>query len=88
MIKIKSYSCDNYLDKQRIPDEYIGNRIKALIVLFKPELTSQVDLKKYCAERMPRYMIPEEIEFCEILPKTSTGKIDRKVLIHKTKANR
>ena len=29
---------------------------------------------------MPRYMIPEEIEFCENLPKTSTGKIDRKLL--------
>ncbi len=70
-----------------IPDEYIGNRIKAFIVLVNTESITKVDLKKYCAERMPRYMIPEEIEFCETLPKTSTGKIDRKSLINKTESN-
>jgi acyl-coenzyme A synthetase/AMP-(fatty) acid ligase len=35
------------------------------------------ELQQFCGTRIPKYMIPEQIEFCESLPKTSTGKIDR-----------
>jgi acyl-coenzyme A synthetase/AMP-(fatty) acid ligase len=31
-------------------------------------------------ERIPAYMVPESFEFVAALPKTSTGKIDRKAL--------
>ena len=67
-----------------IPDDSIGNRIKAFIVPTEPESLTKVELNKYCSERMPRYMIPEVTEFREILPKTSTGKIDRKLLVSET----
>jgi len=40
-----------------------------------------VELQQYCALRIPKYMIPEIIEFCSDLPKTSTGKIDRVQLV-------
>ncbi len=36
------------------------------------------------AERIPRYMIPELFEFRDVLPKTSTGKIDRQALVGAT----
>jgi acyl-CoA synthetase (AMP-forming)/AMP-acid ligase II len=35
------------------------------------------DLVRFCAEHLPRYMIPGTIEVRRSLPKTSTGKIDR-----------
>jgi acyl-coenzyme A synthetase/AMP-(fatty) acid ligase len=35
------------------------------------------ELQQFCAAKIPKYMIPELIEFMEDLPKTSTGKIDR-----------
>lgn len=60
-----------------VPDEIIGNRIKAVVALNEGESLKPVDLQQYCAVRIPKYMIPETIEFCEVLPKTSTGKIDR-----------
>ena len=44
------------------------------------------ELQKYCATRIPQYMIPEQIELRESLPKTSTGKVDRVQLATAAKA--
>jgi amino acid adenylation domain-containing protein len=35
-----------------------------------------VELKEFCAQRLPPYMIPATFEFHASLPRTSTGKID------------
>jgi len=60
-----------------IPDELVGNRIKAVVAAHEAQPLKIAELQQFCATRIPRYMIPEQIEFCESLPKTSTGKIDR-----------
>jgi acyl-coenzyme A synthetase/AMP-(fatty) acid ligase len=60
-----------------IPDEIIGNRIKAVISTHESQTLKPVDLQQFCAARIPKYMIPEFIEFMTELPKTSTGKVDR-----------
>ena len=59
-----------------IPDEEFGNVLKAFIV----GPTNQDDLIFFCRKRLPKYMIPDEFEFRSDLPKTSTGKIDKKQL--------
>ena len=64
-----------------IPDEQIGNVIAALVVARNGSELSKSDLAAFCAERIPKYMIPESIEFREALPKTSTGKIDKTTLL-------
>jgi amino acid adenylation domain-containing protein len=64
-----------------IPDEIVGNRIKAVIAAHAAQSLQAVELQQYCAARIPKYMIPEHIEFRESLPKTSTGKIDRVQLV-------
>jgi amino acid adenylation domain-containing protein len=64
-----------------IPDEIVGNRIKAVIAAHAAQSLQAVELQRYCAARIPKYMIPEHIEFRESLPKTSTGKIDRVQLV-------
>lgn len=61
-----------------IPDETITNRLKAFVVTSEPVSASQ--LARLCRERLPAHMIPGEIEFCEQLPKSSTGKTDRRAL--------
>ena len=38
---------------------------------------SVLDIKRFCATRLPRYMIPADIRFVEELPRTSSGKADR-----------
>lgn len=64
-----------------LPDELIGNRIAALIVALPDSDIKKEDIVKHCARRLPKYMIPEIIEFHDTLPMTSSGKIDRKKLL-------
>jgi amino acid adenylation domain-containing protein len=61
-----------------IPDPLVTNRIKAWVVV--RDGVDERDLVRFCGERIPHYMIPEEIELRESLPQTSTGKVDRQAL--------
>ena len=63
-----------------VPDEEIGNRIKALVVPRSRALKAQ-ELAAFCDGKLPKYMVPHLIELRSSLPKTSTGKIDRASLI-------
>ncbi len=59
-----------------IPDEILGQTIKAFVV---PRDGNRVDIEEllaYCAEKMPRYMVPKTIEVLDELPKTTSGKVD------------
>lgn len=60
-----------------IPDEVVGNRLRAVVSLHVPDSHKPVELQQHCATKVPKYMIPEFIDLCGELPKTSTGKIDR-----------
>jgi amino acid adenylation domain-containing protein len=60
-----------------VPDEVVGNRIKAIVAAHQPGSLQAAELQQHCGTRIPKYMIPEFIEFRESLPKTSTGKVDR-----------
>jgi amino acid adenylation domain-containing protein len=60
-----------------IPDDVVGNRIKAVVSTHDSQVIKPADLQQYCSVKIPKYMIPEIIEFMGDLPKTSTGKIDR-----------
>jgi amino acid adenylation domain-containing protein len=63
-----------------VADELIGNRISALIVPFSPDKITKDDVFKYCFAQLPKYMVPENIEFRDSLPTTSSGKVDRQKL--------
>jgi acyl-CoA ligase (AMP-forming) (exosortase A-associated) len=59
-----------------IPDEALGQSIKAFIVPRDGGTVDPADLLAYCGEKMPRYMVPKAVEILEELPKTSSGKVD------------
>jgi amino acid adenylation domain-containing protein len=61
-----------------IPDEVVTNRIKAYVVV--RDDVGQDDLVAFVCERLPRYMAPELFEFRDELPRSSTGKVDRRAL--------
>ena len=63
-----------------IPEETIGNSIRAIVTLSNSRSLTSPELKRHCAEKLPPYMIPEEIEFRDSLPRTGNGKIDRQRL--------
>jgi acyl-CoA ligase (AMP-forming) (exosortase A-associated) len=59
-----------------MPDEVLGQSIKAFVVPRDGEAMDTDALLAICGEKMPRYMIPKVIEVLSELPKTSSGKVD------------
>jgi len=57
---------------------------KAVIVLKNGEKVGKKEIIAYCRKHLGKHEIPREIEFVEQLPKTSTGKIDKKQLVKKS----
>lgn len=59
-----------------LPGEEQGVRLKAFLSCHEGQRPSLIALKRFCAENLPSYMIPDLFAFVEALPKTSTDKID------------
>nr|CAJ71873.1 strongly similar to acetyl-CoA synthetase [Candidatus Kuenenia stuttgartiensis] len=65
------------------PDPERGEIIKAFIALkegFKPSSELGEEIKKFIKHHLAAHAYPREIEFCENLPKTRSGKIMRRLL--------
>jgi acyl-CoA ligase (AMP-forming) (exosortase A-associated) len=59
-----------------IPDEVLGQSIKAVVVPADGHAPTGEELREFCATRVPHYMVPKLIDIVEALPKTSSGKVD------------
>ena len=59
-----------------IPDEVLGQRIKAFVVAKNGGQHEPEGLLAFCAQKMPNHMIPKSIEYLDELPMTSSGKVD------------
>jgi amino acid adenylation domain-containing protein len=57
-----------------------GVRIRAHLVCREGSRLSIIQLKRFCAERLPLYMVPDLFQFHDGLPKTSTDKTDYQTL--------
>ena len=63
-----------------IPDDEMGEEIKAFVVLNKGQNISADALKAWTKERIASYKYPRFIEFIDALPMSATGKILKKEL--------
>jgi amino acid adenylation domain-containing protein len=77
------YGLDDVLEAGVIgvPDDILGNAIKAFIALKAGSKLTEKDILQHCSKHLENFMVPKQIEFCKQLPKTSTGKISKKDLI-------
>ncbi len=57
-----------------------GNRTLAACFIARGEAPDARTLKRHCLAFLPNYMVPERFVPVEVLPRTSTGKIDRQAL--------
>ena len=65
-----------------VPDELAGKRLHAVLRREPDSKLNSLVLRKHCAERLARTEMPSTIEIVtDPLPKTSTGKIDRKLVL-------
>ncbi len=63
-----------------IQDRLRGEVPKAFVVLNESECVSEEELKEFLKEHLAHFKIPHYFEFVDELPKTRTGKIDKKKL--------
>ena len=63
-----------------VPDRERGEVIKAAVVLKPGSALNEKDLMMYCRSKLASCKVPKVIEFRDSIPKTTTGKIDRRLL--------
>lgn len=64
-----------------LPNEkFLGEKIKAYVVLKEGQQATAEELIGYCRERLSKFKVPKEIEFRDKLPRNLVGKMLRRVL--------
>lgn len=63
-----------------VPDPERGELIVAYVILESGAQPDAESLRQHCAGRISKYKLPDHIEFCDELPLTPTGKLQRKAL--------
>ena len=63
-----------------VPHPEWGSAVIAFVVPRDGQSLSERELRRHVVARLPRYMIPARMAIIRELPRTSTGKIDRRRL--------
>ncbi|MCH7882326.1 MAG: AMP-binding protein [Proteobacteria bacterium] len=63
-----------------LPDELRDESIVGVVVLHQGRHVSDTDLIEFCAGKLAKFRIPQQIIFEESLPKTSVGKIQKHLI--------
>lgn len=63
-----------------VPDRYMGERVKAFIVLKSGACLTEDEIKSFCKSHVADYKMPRAIEFLDKLPRNSTGKVLKRLL--------
>ncbi len=64
-----------------VPDDFLGQLIKAFVVLSPGASVEKRDIMRHCKENLAIYKMPKQIEFIDQLPRTASGKIRRFMLL-------
>jgi Acyl-CoA synthetases (AMP-forming)/AMP-acid ligases II len=64
-----------------IPEELMGERVKAFVALRPGVKFTEDDVKQFCSEHLASYKVPRLVEFVDLLPRNSTGKVLKRLLI-------
>jgi acyl-CoA synthetase (AMP-forming)/AMP-acid ligase II len=63
-----------------VPDEDMGEAIKAVVVLKPGHSATAEEIMAFCAERLPGFKRPRSVDFTNDLPKNPNGKIVRRLV--------
>lgn len=63
-----------------MPDEKYGELVAAAIVLKEGETLDEAGLKEFLTDKLSSFKVPVKVFFDEKLPKTATGKIQRRIV--------
>jgi long-chain acyl-CoA synthetase len=60
-----------------VPDEILGEAIKAFVVRRDDNTLTERDVLRHCTQHLEDFMVPQYVEFRSELPKTTSGKISK-----------
>jgi fatty-acyl-CoA synthase len=60
-----------------VPNEKWGETVKALVVLAPHQKATEAELIAYCRESMAHFKCPTSVDFLDVIPRTSTGKMQK-----------
>ncbi|KAJ9619587.1 Peroxisomal-coenzyme A synthetase [Taxawa tesnikishii (nom. ined.)] len=63
-----------------IPDEMYGQEVAIAVVLKEGQKLDANELRSWMTERVAKFKLPKKIYFTDIMPKTATGKIQRRMV--------
>lgn len=63
-----------------VPDEKWGEAVKGVVVLKQGQTATEQEIIRFCKENIAHYKAPKSIDFIEALPRTGSGKIQKKGL--------
>ena len=63
-----------------VADPLVGQAVVAYVVLSDGVRKTEQEVRHACAAQLENFMVPRRVVFVESLPKTPTGKIDKKAL--------
>lgn len=69
-----------------VPDEYRGETVKAFVVPKPGSEAAEDEMLSFCKERLAPYKTPKTLEFRDELPKSTVGKLLRRVLADEERA--
>ncbi|HEX6359603.1 class I adenylate-forming enzyme family protein [Actinophytocola sp.] len=63
-----------------VPDDIRDEAIKAYVVRTEDATISAEQLREWCRTRLAKFRVPDHVEFVDLLPRTSVGKIQKHLL--------
>ena len=66
----------------KVPDDLLGEAVKAWVVLRAGQQATAAELQNHCTKHLAGYKVPKHIAFRDSLPKTPIGKLHRRGLVH------
>ena len=63
-----------------VPDELLGQAVRAYVVLDDGVEMDDRAFRRHCMARLEAFMVPRDVVFLDVLPKTESGKVRKKSL--------
>jgi acyl-CoA synthetase (AMP-forming)/AMP-acid ligase II len=63
-----------------VPDAKWGETVKGIVVIKSGHKVTEEELIRFCKDSIARYKAPKSIDFVPVLPKTGSGKIEKRKL--------
>jgi long-chain acyl-CoA synthetase len=70
-----------------VPDAVYGEEVVSYVVPRPGAAIDETTLLRYCSDGLPAFKAPKRIVLCTTLPKTERGKLDRRALAERWKAD-